>query len=287
MLMGALLIHLTGGRLETHFHVFGSLAFLAFYRDWKVLIPATVVVALDHMLRGIFWPQSVYGVVVASQWRWLEHAAWVIFEDLFLVVACVRSISEMRQTAERTATLEHEVRTRQDAETDARNARARNDAILDVALDCVVVIDEAGKIAQFNPAAEGTFGYTAAEAVGSRFADLLGTADKARPHARRRRHAQSTARADGGSQGRRALPGGSGDCADLVRRRADVRGLHARHHRAQGSRARAGAPDATCSTRTIPSGRTPSSWPRWSKSCGSRSGRPRPPRGRRASSSPA
>jgi two-component system sensor histidine kinase/response regulator len=55
MLMGALLIHLTGGRLETHFHVFGSLAFLAFYRDWRVLIPATIVVALDHMLRGLFW----------------------------------------------------------------------------------------------------------------------------------------------------------------------------------------------------------------------------------------
>src|SRR5207247_6405555 len=50
MLMGALLIHLTGGRLETHFHVFGSLAFLAFYRDWKVLVPATIVVALDPML---------------------------------------------------------------------------------------------------------------------------------------------------------------------------------------------------------------------------------------------
>src|SRR5688572_3629499 len=84
MLMGALLIHLTGGRLETHFHVFGSLAFLAIYRDWRVLVPATVVVALDHMLRGIFWPESVYGTVVASQWRWLEHAAWVLFEDVFL-----------------------------------------------------------------------------------------------------------------------------------------------------------------------------------------------------------
>ena len=43
------------------------------------------------MLRGYFWPQSVYGVVVASQWRWLEHAAWVIFEDIFLVVSCRRS----------------------------------------------------------------------------------------------------------------------------------------------------------------------------------------------------
>jgi signal transduction histidine kinase len=122
MLMGALLIHLTGGRIETHFHVFGSLAFLAFYRDWRVLIPATIVVALDHMLRGMFWPQSVYGVLVASQWRWVEHAAWVVFEDIFLVMACLRSLAEMRETADRTAALEHEVRTRKEAEIEANNA---------------------------------------------------------------------------------------------------------------------------------------------------------------------
>jgi signal transduction histidine kinase len=116
MLMGALLIHLSGGRIETHFHVFGSLAFLAFYRDWRVLVPATVVVAVDHMLRGFFWPESVYGVLVASQWRWVEHAAWVVFEDVVLVMSCQRSIAEMRDTAQRTATLETEVRTRQQAE---------------------------------------------------------------------------------------------------------------------------------------------------------------------------
>jgi PAS domain S-box-containing protein len=173
MLMGALLIHLTGGRIETHFHVFGSLAFLAFYRDWRVLIPATVVVALDHLLRGIFWPQSVYGVVVASQWRWLEHAAWVLFEDVVLFVACRRSIAEMQQTADRTAALEREVRTRQEAEHDARNARARNDAILDVALDCVILMDESGRIVQFNPAAERTFGYSAGQAVGTDLAELI------------------------------------------------------------------------------------------------------------------
>jgi two-component system sensor histidine kinase/response regulator len=119
MLMGALLIHLTGGRIETHFHVFGSLAFLAFYRDWRVLVPATVVVAVDHLLRGVFWPQSVYGVLVASQWRWLEHAAWVVFEDVFLFVACQRSVADMKETAVRRAALEQEVRTRQQAENDA------------------------------------------------------------------------------------------------------------------------------------------------------------------------
>src|SRR6202007_2070187 len=98
MLWSALLIHLTGGRIETHFHVFGSLAFLAFYRDWRVLVPATIVVALDPILRVIFGPQSVYAALPASQWRWLEYAAWVLFEDVFLVVSCRRGLEELRQT---------------------------------------------------------------------------------------------------------------------------------------------------------------------------------------------
>ena len=182
MLMGALLIHLTGGRIETHFHVFGSLAFLAFYRDWRVLVPATVVVAADHVIRGAFWPQSVYGVVVASQWRWLEHAAWVVFEDVFLVASCRQAVIEMKQTATRTAALEHEVCVRQEAELDARNSRARNAAILEVALDCVVLMDESGHVAQFNPAAERTFGYTAAEAVGAELTDLIVPAEHRAAH---------------------------------------------------------------------------------------------------------
>jgi signal transduction histidine kinase/DNA-binding response OmpR family regulator len=106
MLCSALLIHLTGGRIETHFHVFGSLAFLSFYRDYKVLLSATVVVAADHLLRGLYWPQSVYGMVLASEWRWLEHAAWVIFEDVFLIQSCIRGTAEMREIAHRQAQLE-------------------------------------------------------------------------------------------------------------------------------------------------------------------------------------
>lgn len=106
MLMGALLIHLTGGRIETHFHVFGSLALLAFYRDWRVLISATIVVAGDHWLRGVYWPQSVYGILVADGWRWVEHAGWVIFEDIFLLRACFQGCKEMWQIAERQAQLE-------------------------------------------------------------------------------------------------------------------------------------------------------------------------------------
>ncbi len=106
MIFSGLLIHLTGGRIETHFHIFGSLAFLAFYRDWRVLITATVVTALDHFFRGTFWPQSVFGVLAASPWRWVEHAGWVIFEDIFLIISIRQSLDEMCGLAQRQASLE-------------------------------------------------------------------------------------------------------------------------------------------------------------------------------------
>jgi two-component system, sensor histidine kinase and response regulator len=106
MLLGALLIHLSGGRIETHFHVFGSLAFLAFYRDWRVLVSASAVVAVDHFARGLLWPQSVYGDASASAWRWLEHAGWVIFTDLFLIWSCRQGVREMTTIAQRQAELE-------------------------------------------------------------------------------------------------------------------------------------------------------------------------------------
>ena len=104
--MSGLLIHLTGGRIETHFHVFGSLAFLAYYRDWRVLIPATLVIAADHATRGLYFPQSVFGVLAASPWRWIEHAGWVVFEDIILIKFCMRGEHQMREIATRQASIE-------------------------------------------------------------------------------------------------------------------------------------------------------------------------------------
>jgi signal transduction histidine kinase len=106
ILWSALLIHLTGGRIETHFHVFGSLAFLAFYRDWKVLIPATLVTAGDHLIRQIYWPESVYGILTPEWWRFLEHAGWVVFEDIVLVAGCVVAVREMAKLADQRAEAE-------------------------------------------------------------------------------------------------------------------------------------------------------------------------------------
>ncbi len=103
MLMSGLLIHVMGGRIETHFHVFGSLAFLGCYRDWRVLITGTIVTAADHFLRGWLYPFSMFGILTGSEWRWLEHAGWVVFTDVFLIVSSLRSVREMREIAARNA----------------------------------------------------------------------------------------------------------------------------------------------------------------------------------------
>ena len=50
-------------------------------------------------------------------------------------------------------------------------------ALLDGALDCVVAIDDRGRVLEFNRAAEVTFGYTADEAIGSELADLVAPPD--------------------------------------------------------------------------------------------------------------
>ena len=99
MLMAGLFIHVSGGRIETHFLIFGSLAFLGFYRDWRVLITASLITAADHLARGILLPQSVYGTASISIWRTAEHVGWVLFADTFLITSCVQSTREMWEIA--------------------------------------------------------------------------------------------------------------------------------------------------------------------------------------------
>lgn len=54
-----------------------------------------------------------------------------------------------------------------------RDSEARRQAILDAALDCIVTMDAHGRVVEFNPAAEATFGYSREQAVGRAVADLI------------------------------------------------------------------------------------------------------------------
>lgn len=97
--LSSIFIHVMGGRIEAHFSVFVIIALLAAYRDWRVIVAAAAVVAGDHVMRGLFWPNSIYGNPNASQWLWVEHAVYVVIEVVFLVISTSRTIAEMRSRA--------------------------------------------------------------------------------------------------------------------------------------------------------------------------------------------
>ena len=67
----------------------------------------------------------------------------------------------------------HDITESKQAEKALRMSEARKGAILEFALDCIVSMDDGGKIIEFNPAAERTFGYLRAEVMGQAMADCL------------------------------------------------------------------------------------------------------------------
>ena len=78
----------------------------------------------------------------------------------------------------------HDVTDRKKAEAALRRSEARKAAILKSALDCIITIDHEGRVVDFNPAAERTFGYQFSEVVGRPLADLIIPPDLRQAHAR-------------------------------------------------------------------------------------------------------
>jgi PAS domain S-box-containing protein len=59
------------------------------------------------------------------------------------------------------------------ADRKVRQSEARKSAILDTALDCIITMDHDGRVAEFNPAAERTFGHRRERVIGRELADLI------------------------------------------------------------------------------------------------------------------
>jgi PAS domain S-box-containing protein len=59
------------------------------------------------------------------------------------------------------------------ANTALRESEARKAAILESALDCIITMNHEGKVVEFNPAAEKTFGYTRADVIGRDLCEMI------------------------------------------------------------------------------------------------------------------
>lgn len=69
--------------------------------------------------------------------------------------------------------ISNDITARKAADNALRESEARKGAILDSALDCIITLDHEGRITEFNPAAEKTFGYGRSEVLNKEFAEIL------------------------------------------------------------------------------------------------------------------
>src|SRR5690242_20618495 len=90
MSSSAILVHLSGGYIELHFHFFVMLVFLALLQDWTPYILAVVYVAIHHGVVGVLWPDDVYNhaAAFAAPWTWAGiHAFFVLWSCVGSVIA--------------------------------------------------------------------------------------------------------------------------------------------------------------------------------------------------------
>jgi two-component system, sensor histidine kinase and response regulator len=116
----AILVHLSGGYIEMHFHFFVVTAVIALYVDWIPFLASIAYVAAHHSVVGVLMPSEVYNHpdAILHPWRWaLIHAGFI----LALSAACIVNwrLHEAAQVELRAANVEL-VAARESAEAASR-----------------------------------------------------------------------------------------------------------------------------------------------------------------------
>jgi methyl-accepting chemotaxis protein len=100
IILSSVLIYVTHGRIESHFHVYVSLILISMYREWGLLLNASSLVAADNLMRGTFIPATIYGSSVSSPLTILEHIMWPAIASLILMRWCAHYSHIMAEIAE-------------------------------------------------------------------------------------------------------------------------------------------------------------------------------------------
>src|SRR6266508_5908195 len=90
----AVLVHLSGGLIEFHFHFFVMLFVITFYQDWATFLLAVAYVGVDHGVVGLLAPHAVYNHAEA----WRSPLKWAGVHALFVAGAGVAAVANWRLT---------------------------------------------------------------------------------------------------------------------------------------------------------------------------------------------
>ena len=144
----AVLVHLSGGSVEMHFHFFVMVVIIGLYQDWVPFLLAIGYVVVHHGTIGIIDPGSVYNHPGAIEHPWL----WAGVHGVFILAESVASMIAWRlfESAHRQAQL-----------------------LLESAGEGIYGLDANGRVTFVNAAAEAMLGTTSAKLVGNEMHALV------------------------------------------------------------------------------------------------------------------
>jgi diguanylate cyclase (GGDEF)-like protein/PAS domain S-box-containing protein len=154
-----LLVHLSGGYIELHFHFFVMVAIIALYQDWATFLAAIGYVVLHHGLMGVLAPHGVYNhpAAWANPWLWAAiHGAFI----LAMSAACL--VNWRFNEAEVARRLAEQER----AEQRLRNSAARFQSLVQNATDIITIVDAEGIVRYASPSHQRVLGLDPAAIVG-------------------------------------------------------------------------------------------------------------------------
>jgi PAS domain S-box-containing protein len=144
----AILVHLSGGYIELHFHFFVMIAFLALYQDWVPYLLAILYVTVHHGVFGFLWPEEVYNHSAAVNAPW----TWAGIHAFFILCTAAASIAAWRFNEKATAQVK---------------------LVLDSVADGIFGLDDHGRVTFVNRAAANLLGWKPGEAVGRSIDEIL------------------------------------------------------------------------------------------------------------------
>jgi signal transduction histidine kinase len=106
----AMLVHLSGGLIEAHFHFFIVVILVTLYQSWTPFLLALLFVVIHHGTVGVLDPGSVYNHAAAIERPWLWAAVHGLFVSGAAAAALVawKHVEVERERAEASAVRLHD-----------------------------------------------------------------------------------------------------------------------------------------------------------------------------------
>ena len=149
----AVLVHLSGGVIEMHFHFFVMLSVISLYQDWRPFLLAIGFVALHHGLVGIITPQDVYDHGAA----WNAPLKWALIHAGFVLGASAVNVASWR--------IVEDGHRKSRAALEASERRFR--ALIEQSSDVVTVVEADGTIVYDSPSSARVLGYGPEDRIGA------------------------------------------------------------------------------------------------------------------------